>query len=67
MKDIISIRDISKEEIEKILINSESMEKLMKEGFSVGSSVDIFQFARSSFIIVNFCFWKTFATQVIIG
>ncbi len=31
MKDIISIRDISKEDIEKILINSESMEKLMKK------------------------------------
>jgi len=32
MKDIISIRDTSKKEIEKILINSESMERLMKSG-----------------------------------
>lgn len=34
MKDIISIRDISKEDINKILIRSEEMEKLMKSGSS---------------------------------
>ena len=32
MKDIISIRDIGKEDIDKILINSKSMEKLMEKG-----------------------------------